>query len=127
MLIEREEKRRKEGIEIVSELAKLASECGEKEEMRVGDIVIAKEPVQCVGCFKYHDVYQINEQDGDMVCVTYLNCTKKYLDHKVPKNDYRKYVKYTINFDSNTYSFWKDKDTLYKEYETFNKNKTHEL
>ena len=62
-----------------------------------------------------------------MVCVTYLSCTKKNLDHKVPKNDYRKYVIYTIDFDSNPYSFWKDKDTLYKEYEKFNKNKTHEL
>ena len=101
--------------------------CEEKEEMRVGDIIISKNPIKRMGCNKYHEVYQINEQDDDMVFVTQLRCKNKYLDHNVLNNGYSKYVKYKNNFGNSTDSCWEDKDTLYKEYEKFDKNKTYEL
>ena len=80
-----------------------------------------------MGCNRNHEVYQINEQDGDMVFVTQLRCKNKYLDHNTYKNVYSKYVKYKINFRNSTYSCWEDKDTLYEVYEKFDKNKTYEL
>ena len=48
---------------IKSELMELLLEC---EEMRVGDVIIANESIQCMGRPNYHVVYQIIEQDGDM-------------------------------------------------------------
>ena len=44
--------------------------CGKREEMRVGDIMISKSPIKRVGVEKYHEVFEIDGQHGDMFFVT---------------------------------------------------------
>ena len=110
LLIEREENR-----------------CEEKEEMRVGDIIILKKPIKQMGMSKYHEIFQINAQHGDMAFVTKLKCIRKYPYHNIHEDGHDKHVKHNVKFDSNNHSCWEYKKALYKEYEKFDENKIYEI
>ena len=111
LLIEREENRREE-----------------KEEMKVGDIMILKHPIKQMGMSKYHEIFQINAQHGDMAFITKLKCIRKYPYHNTYEEDgYDKHVKYDVKFDSNDHSCWEYKNALYENYEKFDKDKMYKL
>ena len=116
LLIEREENRREE-----------------KEEMKVGDIIILKNPIKNIGSNKYREAFQINAQHGDMAFVTEVRCVpiyqydETYDDWKNYDMDRGKRVKYDIIFDTNDYSCWEYKNALYEDYEKFDKDKMYKL
>ena len=72
LLIEREENRREE-----------------KEEMKVGDVIILKSPIKKIGSNKYHEAFQINAQHGDMAFVTWVRCVPIY-QHDETYDDWEK-------------------------------------
>ena len=74
LLIEREENRREE-----------------KEEMKVGDIIILKNPITKIGLNKYHEAFQINAQHGDMAFVTWVRCVPIY-QHDETYDDWERFV-----------------------------------
>ena len=79
----------------------------EGKEMKVGDIIILKNPIKQMGMSKYHEIFQINAQHGDMAFVTKLKCIRKYPYHNIHEEDgYDKHVKYNVKFDSNDHSCW---------------------
>ena len=118
LLIEREENRREQ-----------------KEEMKVGDIIILKNPIKKIGSNKYHEAFQINAQYGDMAFVTCVRCVPNYQNdesyddwenydephgfrrHIRYISDRGRHVKYDIIFDTNERSCWEYKDALYENYE----------
>ena len=115
--------------------------------MKVGDIIILKNPIKKIGSNKYHEAFQINAQHGDMAFVTWVRCVPIYqhdetyddwenydephdgwrekheVRHgfrrhvKYNKMDRGKHVKYDIIFDTNERSCWEYKDALYENYE----------
>ena len=116
LLIEREENRREE-----------------KEEMKVGDIIILKNPIKKIGSNKYREAFQINAQHGDMAFVTEVRCVPNYQydetydDWKNYDMDRGKRVKYDIIFDTDDHSCWEYKNALYEDYEKFDKDKMYKL
>ena len=70
--------------------------CEEKEEMRVGDIIILKKPIKQMGMSKYHEIFQINAQHGDMAFVTKLKCVRKYPCHNIHEDGNDKYVNFIV-------------------------------
>ena len=133
-----------------SELITLLIECEEnrreeKKEMKVGDIIILKNPIKQMGMSKYHEALQINAQYGDMAFVTLVRCVPTY-QHDESHDDWENYdephvfrrharyvsdrgrhVKYNVIFDTNERSCWEYKDALYENYEKFDKDKMYKL
>ena len=89
LLIEREENR-----------------CEEKEEMKVGDTIITKKNPKNMGRCRYHEIFQINAQHGDMAFVTKLKYRARplgrddgYDKHKQEQRDeygYYKHMRYNV-------------------------------
>ena len=115
------------GVEIEDYKEREENRCEKREEMRVGDIMISKSPIKRVGVEKYHEVFEIDGQHGDMFFVTKLKCIKKHPRHGTPKDGHKGHVKYDVKFNKNGYSCREHKDVLYENYEKFDKDKTYKL
>ena len=89
--------------------------------------MISKSPIKRVGVEKYHEVFKIDGQHGDMFFVTKLRCIKKHPRHGTPKDGHKGHVKYDVKFNKNGYSCREHKDVLYEKYEKFDKDKTYKL
>ena len=105
----------------------------EDEEMVAGDLIISKSPIR-IDVEKYHEVFEIDSEHGDMFFVIKRICTKKHLLYGTTKDGLKEYVKYDVKPRGNLR--WECKDTSCKifdietsceNYEIFYDEKAYEI
>ena len=131
LLLEQEKKKNKPELVIddtkpvideMSEIARgeLISGCdGEKGEMRVGDIIVRRGPIRM---YKLYSIFRIKKQESDRVLLDRLEPEGYWIVKR-----WSSFVKYTEVNNEVIYLTWENKDTLYSDYEIFDKNKLYEV